>query len=317
MTAVLNSVGDYAAAHPDADFDAPSPGLRPHLPDLAESDGPIFRERLGAFLRRIALGIAYSLRPNRWRLIPYAFWFTVEFLLSAEMAVSRLGEPKYRGWQGLVGVSEDLSPRALLDGYRRGMFPFCHIGPMKWWSPDVRAVLTPQETHIEKNLRRIIRQGKYRVTFDTDFAAVMRACAEPRPGKTPLTWITPRMMRAFWDLHRAGYAHSVEVWDQDGALVGGLYGLAAGDVFFGESQFSLVRDASKVAVATLHCHLAHWGFALRDAKWPTEHLTSLGFNRVSRDELLTALREHAWRPDHVGPWRIDETLDVAAWRTTD
>jgi leucyl/phenylalanyl-tRNA--protein transferase len=176
-------------------------------------------------------------------------------------------------------------------------------------------VLYPHETHIEKNLRRLIRQGRYAITFDRDFAAVMRACAEPRSGKTPLTWITPKMMRAFWALHEQGHAHSVEIWDRDSRLVGGLYGLAAGGVFFGESQFSFVRDASKMAVAALHCHLAHWGFGLRDAKWQTEHLASLGFREIPRAEFLRELEAHAWKDGRVGRWSVDPTLDLAAWRT--
>jgi leucyl/phenylalanyl-tRNA--protein transferase len=276
---------------------------------------PAFCETAAAMARRVLLGLAFPLRPIRLRVLPAVLWLTAEFFIAPALAERRFEVPKYRGWQGFVGVSEDLSPPALLDGYRSGIFPFCHVGPMKWWCPEVRAVLVPDETHIEKNLRRLIRQKKYKVTFDTDFAAVVRACAEPRPGKTPLTWITPRIMRAYDDLHKAGHAHSVEVWDAEGKLVGGLYGVASGGVFFGESQFSIVRDASKIAVATLHCHLAHWGFALRDAKWPTDHLKQLGFRLMPRDEFLAVLKAHAWKPGRVGRWAVDEALDVAAWRT--
>lgn len=313
--AALTPVESYGSALPKTDAEFESLGTYADASGTVSTTVPLFVETSMATARRVALGTAYALRPNRLHLLPHVARLTAEFLVSPELARQRLLRPKYRGWQGFVGISEDLSPKALLDGYRRGMFPFCHIGPMKWWSPNVRAVLHPQATHIEKNLRRLIRQRKYQVTFDRDFAAVMRACAEPRPGKTPLTWITPSMMRAFWDLHQAGHAHSVEVWDFDGRLVGGLYGLAAGAVFFGESQFSLVRDASKVAVATFHCHLAHWGFSLRDAKWPTAHLANLGFHTLGRDEFLLALREHAWKPGRVGRWTVDQTLDVSAWQT--
>ena len=284
-------------------------------PLQARAAAPIFRERPAAAARRIVLGMLYPLRANRLTLLPDVIGLTAEFLVSERFAKRRLAQRKYRGKQGLVGIGGDLSPGALLDGYRCGMFPFCHVGPMKWWSPEVRAVLHPQETRIERNIRRLIRQGKYRVTFDTDFVAVMQACAEPRPGKTPLTWITPRIMKAFWQLHAAGHAHSVEVRDAEGRLVGGAYGVAAGNVFFGEAQFSTVRDAAKIAVATLHCHLAHWGFVLRDAKWPTEHLTGLGFREMERAEFLQVLEEHAWKPGRVGRWGVDESLDVAGWRT--
>jgi leucyl/phenylalanyl-tRNA--protein transferase len=276
---------------------------------------PQFHEDFSATLRRVFLGLLYPLRLNRLRILPLVILLTVELMVEPGMANRRFEDPKYRGWQGLVGVSQNLSCQAILENYRRGIFPFCHVGPMKWWCPAERAVLDPREAHIEKNIRRLIRQGKYRITFDMDFAGVMQACAAPRTGKTPLTWITPRVMRAFWALHREGHAHSVEVWDGEGRLVGGLYGLAIGGVFFGESQFSRVRDASKVAVAALHCHLAHWGFALRDAKWPTDHLASLGFRTMGREEFLEALKEHASKPGHIGRWSIDPSLDVAAWQT--
>jgi leucyl/phenylalanyl-tRNA--protein transferase len=312
--AALLPVESYAASPAHAELLADLRESRVATVAVQASD-PAFSENLPAILRRHALGAAYALRPNRLTALPHIAWMTAEFLASHRLAAQRLREPKYRTFQGLAGISEDLSSQALLDGYRRGLFPFCHVRPMKWWCPEIRAVLHPSETRIEKNLRRLIRQGKYKVTFDTDFAAVMRGCAEPRAGKTPLTWITPQVMRAFWQLHKAGHAHSVEVWDQQGGLVGGMYGLAAGDVFFGESQFSQVRDASKIAVATLHCHLAHWGFALRDAKWPTEHLASLGFRTVTRMEFLGALEAHVWKPGRVGRWEVDQTLDVAGWQS--
>jgi leucyl/phenylalanyl-tRNA--protein transferase len=303
------------SAAPEDDLDSESHELGVRSKDNGNATQPQFRERASATLRRLLLGMLYPLRFSRVRILPLVIWLTAEFMLDPGFATRRFDDPRYRGWQGLVGVSQDLSAQTILDNYGRGMFPFCHVGPMKWWCPAERAVLNPQETHVEKNVRRLIRQGKYRVTFDTDFAGVMRACAEPRSGKTPLTWITPKIMRAFWALHRQGHAHSVEVWDAEGRLVGGLYGLAVGDVFFGESQFSRTRDASKIAVVTLHCHLAHWGFALRDAKWPTEHLASLGFRTIGREEFLEALEEHAWTPGRVGRWTVDQSLDVAAWQT--
>ena len=128
----------------------------------------------------------------------------------------------------------------------------------------------------------------------------MEACAEPRADKTPLTWITPKMMHAFWALHEAGYAHSVEVWDDNCRLVGGLYGLAIGGVFFAESRFAREDGASKVGVAVLHQHLAHWCFGVRDAKWMSPHLASLGFRMVDREAFQEMLKEHAWRPSRVG-----------------
>jgi leucyl/phenylalanyl-tRNA--protein transferase len=159
-----------------------------------------------------------------------------------------------------------------------------------------------------------MRQGRFNVTFDQDFAAVMRACAEPRAGKTPLTWLTPRVMKAFWDLHKAGHAHSVELWNLEQHLVGGIFGIAIGEIFFGESQFSRVRDASKIASAYLNCHLAHWGFLLRDAKWMSNYHAGAGFKNIDRSTFEAILAEHASRPSRVGKWNVDVSLDVANWQ---
>jgi len=284
-----------------------------HAP-VSRPPEPEFREDLPARMRRWALGTAYALRPRRAALLPEVLWLTARAALGDPTARPAMPTDGRFRRAGLVGAGGPLTPEALLDAYRSGMFAFCHLGPPKWWSPEVRAVLRPEESHIESNLRRLIRKGKYRVTFDEDFAGVMRACAVPREGRPPLTWVTPRVMRAFWALHRMGHAHSVEVWDEGGDLVGGLYGLAAGDVFFGESQFSFVRDASKIAVATLHCHLADWGFVLRDAKFSTSHLSSLGFHEMPREEFLAILRQHAWEAKRVGRWAVDPALNVADWR---
>lgn len=291
------------------DFEPPKAAFAPS----ADIGGmPEFHESVAAFARRVALGVGFAV-GKRPRVLPHLAWMSAEYALSPALAARRLTQQRYRSYQGLVAISEDLRPKTLLDGYRRGLFPLCHVGPMKWWSPEQRAVLRRGETRVEKNTCRLIRQGKFRVTFDRDLAAVMRACAQPRPGKTPLTWLTPQVMRAYWRLHQEGHAHSTEVWNAEGRLVGGAYGVAAGDVYFGEFQFSLVRDASKVATATLHCHLDNWGFALRDAKWMTEHLAGLGFYPIARAEFLSELEEHAWKPGRVGRWEVDPSFDVARW----
>ena len=139
--------------------------------------------------------------------------------------------------------------------------------------------------------------------MDQDFAGVIEACAAPRPGKTPLTWITPRVMRAYWEAHKAGYAHSVEVWDEEGRLVGGLYGLAIGKVFFGESQFSAVEHASKVALVALHRQLAAWGYHLRDGKWMTPHLASFGFRRCRARSSRRCSIGMSMSRRRIGRWR--------------
>jgi leucyl/phenylalanyl-tRNA--protein transferase len=273
---------------------------------------PGFRERWTDRLRRWALGLAYALRPKRIGILPRMTLMTLQQATGRDSDWDRLPEnPTYYSWRGLVGVSDDLSVEALLRNYRRGYFPFCHMGPMKWWSPDTRAVMDPAELHVGKNLKRLLRQHQFQISFDQDFAAVMEACARPRDGKVPLTWITPRIMQAFYEAHRAGYAHSVEVRDDSGALVGGLYGLALGQVFFGESQFHHAEHMSKVAMVALHRHLAAWGFRLRDAKWMTPHLQSYGFYEVPRAEFLGMLDLYADQPGMVGRWRADPTLDLA------
>jgi leucyl/phenylalanyl-tRNA--protein transferase len=184
---------------------------------------------------------------------------------------------------------------------------------MKWWCPEERAVIDPADTHVGKNLRRLLRQEKFKITFDRDFAGVIAACAGPRPGKVPLTWITPRVMHAYWQAHLAGHAHSVEIWDKEGRLVGGLYGLAIGKVFFGESQFSTIEHTSKIALVALHRHLREWGYHVRDGKMLTPHLASLGFKSISRDAWQELLKDHVDQPGRIGRWDFDPGLDLTDW----
>ncbi|MEO6696524.1 MAG: leucyl/phenylalanyl-tRNA--protein transferase, partial [Gammaproteobacteria bacterium] len=159
---------------------------------------------------------------------------------------------------GLLALGGDLSPERLLAAYRKGIFPWYNEGqPILWWSPDPRAVLFPSRVKISRSLRKTLRQGRYRITLDQAFRSVIEGCAAPRNG-VPGTWISRAMMEAYTELHERGYAHSVEAW-RDGQLVGGLYGVALGRVFFGESMFSRSPDASKVALASLARQLAVWG----------------------------------------------------------
>ncbi len=273
---------------------------------------PRFHETWTERLRRWALGVGYALRPRRIALLPQLWRLTLDYYLSPKATRDVLPElPRFYSDRGLVGISDDLSVPALVANYERGFFPVCHMGPMKWWCPQARAVLNPAETHISQNVKRLLRQHKFTVTMDKDFAGVMEACARPRGGKVPLTWITPRIMRAAWDAYKAGYAHSVEVWDEAGHLVGGVYGLALGKVYFGESKFSAVRDASKVATAVLHRHLVEWGYRLCDAKWMTPHLETLGFKPMARDDFVSLLPWYLEEPGRVGRWEIDPRLDLA------
>lgn len=192
---------------------------------------------------------------------------------------------------GLLAAGGDLSVERLIRAYRHGCFPWYQEGqPLLWWSPDPRTVLFPDELHLSRSLRKTLRQNIFQVTFDRDFAAVIRACAAPR-DYTDGTWITPEMQSAYLELHRRGIAHSVEVW-QDGTLVGGLYGLAMGRLFFGESMFSRTDNASKVGFATLVAQLKEWGFVLIDCQMPTQHLHSLGAREISRSQFADYLRRY-------------------------
>ncbi|GAB6040021.1 leucyl/phenylalanyl-tRNA--protein transferase [Endothiovibrio diazotrophicus] len=196
---------------------------------------------------------------------------------------SALAEP-----DGLLAAGGDLSPQRLLRAYRSGIFPWSEEGqPLLWWSPDPRAVLRPETLKVSRSLRKRLNRGEYRVTFDTDFAAVMRACAEPREGQQG-TWITGQMVTAYCRLHEEGVAHSVECRFQE-ELVGGLYGVALGRVFFGESMFSRRSDASKVALVHLAHKLLAWDYRLIDCQLSSSHLRSLGAEEIPRQEFAALL----------------------------
>ncbi len=201
---------------------------------------------------------------------------------------------------GLLAAGGDLSAERLIQAYRHGCFPWFSDGqPILWWSPDPRTVIFPDELHVSRSLGKLLRQQRYSVTFDQDFAAVIQACAAPR-AYADGTWITEGIQSAYLELHQRGYAHSVEVWD-DGTLVGGLYGLAMGQLFFGESMFSRADNASKFGFATLTRQLLAWGFVLIDCQMPNDHLHSLGARAIPRSEFAGFLRNHLDQPSS-GPW---------------
>jgi len=203
---------------------------------------------------------------------------------------------------GLLAAGGDLSPARLLAAYRQGIFPWYSPGePILWWSPDPRLVLLPNELIIRRSLAKVLRNQPYRVTLDTAFAAVIEACAEtPRRGQDG-TWITAEMRAAYRRLHDLGYAHSVEVW-QDDELIGGLYGVALGAMFFGESMFSRRRDGSKIALAHLCAFLAQGRAELIDCQMHTDHLVSLGARPLPRAVFRAQLAELADRPLPPGHW---------------
>lgn len=203
---------------------------------------------------------------------------------------------------GLLAAGADLSVPRLLEAYRHGIFPwFSDDQPILWWSPDPRMVLLPEALRVTRSLARTLRNRDHALSSDTDFRAVMEACAAPRPGSDG-TWITSAMVDAYCALHRAGWAHSVEI-RIDGVLAGGLYGVAIGRVFFGESMFSRVPDASKMAFVHLVRTLQEAGFELIDCQMATAHLASLGAINMPRSEFLgrlaTLIHSEDRRP---GPW---------------
>lgn len=214
---------------------------------------------------------------------------------------------------GLLAAGGDLSVRRLLRAYRSGIFPWYETGqPILWWSPDPRTVLLPGAVRIRRSLRKRLRNRPWRVTFDRAFDRTMAACAGPRPYADG-TWITPEMLTAYERLHEAGHAHSVEVWNEAERLIGGLYGVAIGRVFFGESMFSHESDASKVALVHLARHLAAWRYPLIDCQLSSPHVLSLGAVPVTRIEFVTFLVRYCTLEGHPSPWKADPALDVAAW----
>ena len=189
---------------------------------------------------------------------------------------------------GLLAVGGDLSPDRILAAYRQGIFPWFNPGdPILWWSPSPRTVIFPKQLHISKSLRKTLRRGDYRVTFDHSFRAVMNACAGPR-AYTDSTWISSEIIAGYCALHARGIAHSVEVWRED-ELVGGLYGIALGKIFFGESMFSRADNASKVGFAHLVRQLISWDFQLIDCQVANDHLFSLGAIEIPREEFQRML----------------------------
>jgi leucyl/phenylalanyl-tRNA---protein transferase len=208
---------------------------------------------------------------------------------------------------GLLAAGGDLSLERLIQAYRLGIFPWYSAGqPLLWWSPDPRMVLAPPEFRISRSLRKRLRRGDYEIRVDTCFERVMAACAAPRRGEAG-TWITTEMTRAYAALHRSGMAHSVETW-MDGELVGGLYGVAVGAMFYGESMFTLATDASKLALAHLTRQLDRWNFGMIDCQMATPHLASLGARTIPRGEFMRKLAELVNYPRPIAPWCFDDDL---------
>lgn len=217
---------------------------------------------------------------------------------------------------GLLAAGGDLSPPRLLAAYRRGIFPWYEAGqPILWWAPFPRLILYPDRIHISRSLAKVLRRGTFEVTLDRAFDAVIHACSLPRRDQAG-TWITAEMKAAYARLHRLGHAHSVECW-QDGKLAGGLYGVAIGKAFFGESMFADVSNSSKVALVHLAAQLARWHFGFIDCQMDTAHLRSMGAENVSRARFQQLLLDYTEKDEdeataRPGPWTLDWHFDGGA-----
>lgn len=211
---------------------------------------------------------------------------------------------------GLLAAGGSLTVPRLVEAYARGIFPWFSAGdPVLWWSPDPRMVLFVDEFRASRSLAKRLRRGGYEVTADRAFADVLGACAAPR-GSDAGTWLVPQMMRAYKRLHEAGVAHSIEVW-MDGALAGGLYGVALGRMFFGESMFTRRTDASKIALAWLTMQLGRWGFPLIDCQMSTAHLASLGAREIPRATFVQVIDTLVRQDGIPAPWRLDPLFSAS------
>lgn len=289
----------------------PPPAPLPPAEDAAARRARLFRETSRDWIRRHALGAAWALKPARLGGLPHLARMMVADLVARQPGLpdpeAALAQP-----EGLAGIAHELSVSTLVAAYRRGLYPFCHLGPMKWWSPPERCVLAFEDLHVARPVRRLMRQRRYAVTFDRDFEHVIKACAAPRKGRWPLTWVTPDIMHAYAALFDAGHAHSFEVWDGAGRLVGGGYGVAVGAAFVTESQFSLESNTSKVGFTVLNRHLARWGFAFSDGKRATPVLLEMGFRLIPRRDFLDRLAAAIAQPGRPGRWQVEEEVQAVA-----
>jgi leucyl/phenylalanyl-tRNA--protein transferase len=272
----------------------------------------LFRESASDRVRRWLLGTAYACHPKRIGDLPHLLAHSAADIARGGTRVPDQGATHSRP-DTFAGICRDISPATIMAAARLGFFPWAHFGPLKWWTRKNRMVLFLDEQHMPKRLRRDMKKSAYRVTFDQAFDEVVKACAGRRPGRPAgLTWVTPRIMRLYSDLHAEGHAHSFEVWSEDGRLVGGGYGIAVGRIFVTESQFSRESNTSKMGFAALNHHLAKWGFLLNDGKQHTPTIEAMGFREIPRAEFEALLAEHADAVVKQGPWKVEADLAVIA-----
>lgn len=259
----------------------------------------------------MVLGMLYPLRPGRLRDAPY-----LAAHITCDMLHRRQGPPDSMRIAtrpaGYGGIAWDTSTPTVLEAARRGFYLHAHVGPMKWWSPPQRAVMMLDKVHIARRFRRTMRSTDAVFSFDTDFAGVLDACAAPRKGHTPLTWITPRAKELYLRLHKEGHAHSVEIRNPEGRLDGGLFGLTIGATFSALSMFHIADNASKYAIVGLYHHLADWGFSAVDHQIMSPWVKVLGGTIISRSAFEALLRIPSvnttgrWQATHQPP-------DTATW----
>lgn len=279
------------------------------LPSRREA---LFRETPLDVAQRWALGCAWGLMPARIGAVPDVMRAVArDWIAPSRGLPDAASAPR----SGIAGIAHDLTTETLRDAYSRGLYPLAHAGPVKWRSPLRRSLLFFCELHIAKRLRRQMRQARYTVTFDRDIDGVLKGCAGVRAGRLPLTWITPRIMRAYAEAFDAGLAHSFEVWNERGGLAGGGYGVAVGGAFSTASQFSQEPNTSKIGFTVLNFHLARWGFAFNDGKLMTPTCRDMGFREVPRGDFLARLAEAVRLPGKPGRWAVEAGgAEVAEWQ---
>ncbi len=277
-------------------------------------DGPYDGNAPSARLRQFVLGMLYPLKPGRLGDAPFLAAHIVADTLRRRQGPPDAADIRARP-AGYAGIAWDVSTPTVLEAAQRGFYPHAHVGPMKWWSPAERAVMMLDRVHIAKRFRRTMRASDAVLTFDLDFERVLDACAAPRPGRTPLTWITPRAKELYLRLHREGHAHSVELRAADGTLEGGLFGLTVGPVFSALSMFHTADNASKLAIVGLYHHLAEWGFAAVDHQVMSPWVETLGGIVLPRAEFEALLKRPAPTAAEPGRWTARYSpVDTAAWQ---
>ncbi|HSP48673.1 MAG TPA: leucyl/phenylalanyl-tRNA--protein transferase [Pseudolabrys sp.] len=283
-------------------------------PTGADHRAAPFHESYGDMAERWTLGLAWALAPKRIDGLPNLARLCFHELLAPDYALPD-PERALANPPGLAGIVHDLSLPTLLAAYRRGLYPLAHISPLKWWSPRQRSVLLFKDFHISNNLRRLMRQDRYTVTFDRDFECVIAACAGRRQDRGHLTWITPRIMRVYAEAFDAGHAHNYEVWNNAGELVAGGYGIIIGGSFTAESQFTRESNASRIGMTVLNWHLARWGYRFNDGKLIGPLWENMGFRDVPRHEFLALLAKAIQAPGKSGRWQVETDLEtVSRWQ---